>query len=134
MSIPAYGISAGKVRRELRKMIGNDRDSTLSDFYVKKYYSEHGSLAWISRKGVSKSADSLLSRLNEVRKIGFNPRQFRVSEISHDLKRAHELRFDDAHPAAKVLARLEYNLTKALFRYSSGQRFGYTILKSPESP
>lgn len=127
MSIPAYGISAGKVRRELRKMIGNDRDSTLSDFYVRKYYSEHRSLAWISRKGVSKSADSLLSRLNEVRKIGFNPRQFRVYEISQDLKRAHELRFDDAHPAAEVLARLEYNLTKALFRYSSGQRFGYTI-------
>lgn len=127
LSIPAYGISAGKVKRELRKMIGNDGDSTLSDFYVRKYYGKHGSLVWISRKGVSESADSLLSRLSEVKNIGFNPEQFRISEMNQDLKRVHELRFDDAHPAAKVLARLEYNLTKALFRYSSGQRFGYTI-------
>ncbi len=127
LSIPAYGISAGKVKRELRRMIGNDGDSTLSDFYVRKYYDKHGSLIWISRKGVSESADSLLAKLSEVEKIGFNPRRFRVSEIRQDLERVHELRFDDDHPAAKVLARLEYNLTKALFRYSSGQRFGYTI-------
>lgn len=126
LSIPAYGISAGKVKRELRKMIGNDGDSTLSDFYTRKYYNHHGTLVWISRKGVSESADTLLARLSEVKKIGFNPRKFRIAEIDQDLKRVRELRFDDAHPAAKVLARLEYNLTKALFRYSSGQRFGYT--------
>lgn len=130
MRIPAYGISAGKVRRELRKMTGNDRDSTLSDFYARKYYDGHESLVWISRKGVSESADSLLARLAAVKKIGFNPRRFRVYEITRDLKRARELRFDDAHPAAKVLARLEYNLTKALFRYSSGQRFGYSVPSS----
>ena len=126
LSIPAYGISAGKVKLELRRMVGNDGDSTLSDFYARKYYDDHKPLIWISRKGVSSSADSLLARLAEVKKIGFNPRQFRVAEISQDLKRARELRFDVAHPAAKVLARLEYNLTKALFRFSSGQRFGYT--------
>lgn len=127
LSIPAYGITTGKVKRELRKMIGNDGDSTLSDFYTRKYYNHHGSLVWISRKGISESADTMLARLSEVKKMGFNPRKFRIAEITQDLKRVHELRFDDANPAAKVLARLEYNLTKALFRYSSGQRFGYTI-------
>ncbi len=127
LSIPAYGISEDKVMRELRRMISNDNDTTLSDFYVRKYYDKYGSLAWISRKGVSKSADSLLARLGTIKNMGFNPRRFRVSEISQDLERVHELRFDVDQPAAKVLARLEYNLTKALFRYSSGQRFGYTI-------
>lgn len=127
LSIPAYGISAGKVKRELQRMINNDGDTTLSDFHVRKYYNKHGSLVWISRKGVSESADSLLVRLGTVKKLGFNPKRFRISEISQDLERARQLRFDDDHPAAKVLARLEYNLTKALFRYSAGQRFGYTI-------
>lgn len=127
LSIPAYGISAGKVKQELRKMIRNDGDTTLSDYYVRKYYNLCGSLAWISRKGVSGSADSLLARLGAVKQMGFNPSRFRISEISQDLKRVHELRFDDDHPAAKVLARLEYNLTKALFRFSAGQRFGYTV-------
>lgn len=127
LSIPTYNISVVKVKRELRRMVGNDGDSTLSDFYTRKYYNNDGPLVWISRKGVSERADSLLARLSEVRRIGFNPRQFRISDISQDLKRAHELRFDAAHPATKVLARLEYNLTKALFRFSSGQRYGYTI-------
>ncbi len=126
LSTPAYHISTVKVKRELRRMIGNDGDSTLSDYYAKTYYDNDGTLVWISRKGVSDSADSLLARLGEVKRIGFNPRQFRIREISQDLKRVHNLSFDKAHPAAKVLARLEYNLTKALFRFSSGQRFGYT--------
>lgn len=127
LAIPAYGVSAGKVKQELQKMMRNDGDTTLSDYYVRKHYNSCGSLAWISRKGVSLSADSLLERLDAVKAMGFNPSRFRVSEISRDLKRVRELRFDDDHPAAKVLARLEYNLTKALFRFSAGQRFGYTV-------
>ena len=120
-------ISESKVRKELRRMVANDSDSTLSDFYAKNYYDRRGTLVWVSRKGVTEDADTLLERLNEIEKIGFNPSRFRVPQIRQDLERVHELRFDKTHRASKVLAGLEYNLTKALFRFAAGQRFGYTI-------
>jgi murein L,D-transpeptidase YcbB/YkuD len=108
-------------------MVANDSDSTLSDFYAKKYYDRRGSLVWVSCKGVVADADTLLERLNEVEKIGFNPSRFRVPQIRQDLKRIHGLSFDKSHQASRVFARLEYNLTKALFRFAAGQRYGYTI-------
>lgn len=127
LAFPSNHISDRKVRRQLVRMVANDSDSTLGDFYARKYYDERGPLVWVNRKGVIADADTLLDRLSEVERIGFNPSRFRIPQIREDLERVHSLRFDDAHPAGKVLARLEYNLTKALFRFAAGQRFGYTI-------
>lgn len=127
LAFPQNHISDRKVRRQLVRMIANDSDSTLSDFFARKYYDQRGSLVWVSRKGVIADADTLLGRLSEIEKIGLNPSRFRVSQIREDLERVHSLRFDKAHSASKVFARLEYNLTKALFRFAAGQRFGYTI-------
>jgi murein L,D-transpeptidase YcbB/YkuD len=125
--LPSCRLSEIKVRKELRRMVANDSDSTLSDFYAKKYYDRRGPLIWVSRKGVIADADTLLERLNEVEKIGFNPSRFRVPQIKQDLERIHALHFDKTHRASKVFARLEYNLTKALFRFAAGQRYGYSI-------
>lgn len=127
LSSPSFHISPKNVRRELQKMIDNDNDSTLGDYYARKYYVGHGSFVWISRKGVTEESDTLLARLGEVEKIGFNPSRFRFSDIKADLERVHKLRFNKSNTVSKVFARLEYNLTKALFRFSSGQRFGYTV-------
>jgi hypothetical protein len=79
--LPSCRLSEIKVRKELRRMVANDSDSTLSDFYAKKYYDRRGPLIWVSRKGVIADADTLLERLNEVEKIGFNPSRFRVPQI-----------------------------------------------------
>ena len=125
--LPSCRLSESKVRKELRRMVANDSDSTLSDFYAKKYYDRRGPLIWVSRKGVIADADTLLERLNEVEKIGFNPSRFRAPQIKQDLECIHALRFDKTHRASKVFARLEYNLTKALFRFAAGQRYGYSI-------
>jgi murein L,D-transpeptidase YcbB/YkuD len=114
LAFPSCRLSESKVRKELRRMVANDSDSTLSDFYAKKYYDRRGSLVWVSCKGVVADADTLLERLNEVEKIGFNPSRFRVPQIRQDLKRIHGLSFDKSHQASRVFARLEYNLTKAL--------------------
>ena len=107
--------------------ISDVKVSTLSDFFARKYYDQRGALVWVSRKGVIADADTLLDRLSEIEKIGFNPSRFRIPQIRADLERAHSLCFDKTHPADRVLARLEYNLTKALFRFAAGQRFGYTV-------
>lgn len=127
LAFPSNHISDVKVRRQLVRMVANDKDSTLSDFFARKYYDQRGTLVWVSRKGVIADADTLLDRLDEIEKIGFNPSRFRIPQIRADLERAHSLCFDKAHPADRVLARLEYNLTKALFRFAAGQRFGYTV-------
>lgn len=126
LSVPYSRLSYTKIKREVQTMVGNDSDSTLSDFYARKYYDGHGAFVWISRRGVSNEADSLFVRLQEIKSIGFNPKKFRIPEIEHDLERVHRLSFDKENPSSKVYARLEYNLTKALFRFAAGQRFGYT--------
>lgn len=123
----AYALSAGEVRRELRRMAGNDSDSTLSDFYARSYYLRHQPMVWVDRKGVDSRADTLVARLGEVRRIGFDPEKFRLSAIETDMERVRSLDFTGrGNGINKVYARLEYNLTKALFRFAAGQRFGYT--------
>lgn len=127
IDIEGYRISLRQIRRELRRMVGSDSDSTLSDYYARTYYVKHRPLIWIDRKGIDDRADTLALRLHSVRKLGFGLDKFRSREIDEDLKKIHNLDFEGKNNNInKVLARLEYNLTKALFRYSAGQRFGYT--------
>lgn len=127
ISLDNYRISPKLVRREIRNMLATDSDSTLSDYYARTYYVKHRSLVWIDRKGIDDRADTLAARLKTVTEFGFNTEQFRLQEIEADLKRVRNLDFEGkSNTISKVLGRLEYNLTKALFRYSAGQRFGYT--------
>lgn len=126
LSSPALQLSGEQIRREVRRLVAADNDSTLSDVYARKYYKNNGPYMWIDRKGIDSRADTLLAYLRTVETFGFNPRKFCVGEIEHDLTCARNLDFaskdDDIN---KVYARLEYHLTKAYFRYSAGQRFGY---------
>ena len=49
----------------------------------------------------------------------------RVARIQEDIKRIRNLNIDaDGQSINMVLARLEYNLTRAYFRYASYTRFG----------
>lgn len=48
-----------------------------------------------------------------------------MPQIRRDLQRMRSLDFDKHNTASKVVARLEYNLTKAYLRYVCGQRFGF---------
>lgn len=123
----SFKISPRVVRREIGRMVASDSDSTLSDYYTRTYYVKHRPLIWIDRKGVDSRADTLAARLHFVSQFGFSPDKFRLSQIETDLTRLRNLDFQGKdNTISKVMARLEYNLTKALFRYSAGQKFGYT--------
>lgn len=127
---PEMSVSSKEIRREIGRLVAADNDSTLSDFYARKYYDSRSPYVWIDRKGIDSRADTLLVRLQTLGCLGLNPAKFRVSEIEHDLKTARSLSLADGSSHGdninKVYARLEYNLTKALYRYAAGQRFGYT--------
>lgn len=122
----AYALNSHRIREYLGVIINADDDSMAADTHLKGYYTNKGAFLWIDRSGIDYRADTLLNYIRKVNEMGFSRSKFRYAQIERDLKRARELDFDSSHNSInRVMARLEYNLTKAYFRYVVGQRFGY---------
>jgi len=123
----AYRLDNSKIRRQLNLLAGAARASLVADSRTRRYYRDGGNLLWIDRFGVDKRADSLLAYLNTVEEMGFSKRVFVVGQIERDLQRIRTLDVDTGiRDVNRVMARLEYNLTKAFLRYTAGQHFGFT--------
>lgn len=119
-------INQQSIRRHINQLIRLDKDSSQADFVLRTYYANHRPFLWIDRQGADKRADSLLNRLADIQKMGFRPERFRVGQIQKDLNVLRKLCFGSAdNDINHVLARLEYNMTKAFLRYSAGQSFGF---------
>lgn len=126
LTTPLYHISSREIREEIAMLSKTDEDSTPPDNRTRNYYREKSSFLWIDRKGIDTRADSLLQGLQTVEEIGFGREKFRLSQIESDLNTVRSLAFDEKNNRInKVLARLEYNLTKAYLRYVAGQGFGF---------
>ncbi len=123
----AYIIHPSLIRQYIGEQIRMDADSMPADHRAKGYYYQKGNFLWINYQGVDSHADTLLRYLERVNEEGFSTDKFRVKCIVSDLKCLRSLNFDQqSNTINRVLARLEYNLTKAYLRYTCGQRFGYT--------
>ena len=123
----SYRLDNSKIRKQLDLLARADRDSLVADSRTRRYYRDGGKLLWIDRFGVDKRADSLLAYLNTVEEMGFSKRVFVVGQIERDLQRIRTLDVDTGiRDVNRVMARLEYNLTKAFLRYTAGQHFGFT--------
>ena len=128
----ALTADAQKIRDNILTIVRADRDSLKADRYTRahyKYFSTSPSaFLWIDRKGVSTQADTLLACLDSCDREGFEKRQFGVEYIRKDLETLRNLSFEPEgkNSINRVLARLEYNLTKAFLRYAVGQRYGFT--------
>ncbi len=123
----SYRLDNSKIRKQLDLLARADRDSLVADSRTRRYYRDGGNLLWIDRFGVDKRADSLLAYLNTVEEMGFSKRVFVVGQIERDLQRIRTLDVDTGiRDVNRVMARLEYNLTKAFLRYTVGQHFGFT--------
>lgn len=127
MRLDDYTLSERSIRRHIAQMLRNDTDSMTADYRTRSYYYQQKPLLWISRRGITPQADSLLTFLQHVGLMGFSPEQFRASAIMHDLSHLRELDVtsDEPHSINAAMARLEYNLTKGYLRYVAGQRFGF---------
>lgn len=122
----AYSLNSHRIREYLNIVINADDDSMAADNHLKSYYRNNGKFLWVDRAGVDDRADTLLDYIRKIDEMGFSKNKFRYNQIKHDLRRIRELDFDTAHNSInKVMARLEYNLTKAYLRYVVGQRFGF---------
>lgn len=121
-----YALNSHQIRRYIAQLKRSDTDSMMPDMRCKAHYMRRGAFLWITRNGVNAQADTLLMALRNVKQLGFRSEKFRVQQITDDLRRARNLDFSDSsHTINKVFARLEYNLTKAYYRYAAGMQFGF---------
>lgn len=125
MRMPAFAVNADAIDRKIASIIRHDNDTMYADYRVKGYYKKGGGYIWITRQGIDGRADTLLTFLKQVATDGFSVERFRVPQIEDDLKKLRGLCLDSITDANTIMGRLEYNLTKAYFRYASGTRFGY---------
>ena len=120
-----YKYNSLRIRTKIDSLIRNDSDGLTADFRTRSYYKRKSPFLWIDRLGIDHKADTLVSYLQDIDKMGFSSHRFHVKEIENDLVRLKNLQFDDHNNINLVMARLEYYLTKAYFRYAVGQRFGF---------
>lgn len=120
-----YRIDASSIRSCLSVLAESDKGELGANGYTRSYYEGKNPLMWINRIGVDERADSLVAVLRTVEEMGFDADVFRVAQIERDLNRVRTLNFSEEHTIHRVMARLEYNLTRAYLGYTSGQRFGF---------
>lgn len=127
MKNDSYGLNSHIIRSYIDTLIHYDQDSLTADYRTRSYYLNNGDFLWITRHGLSDKADTLISWLDHVDEEGLSKRNFRVAALKRDLEAVRALDVDSAgrNGINFVMARLEYNLTKAFLKYAAGQRFGY---------
>ena len=122
----AYAIQPMHVVELLDDLVRADKGSLPLDNYVKSYYGNHHPMLWVNYTGVDSRADSLVAWLSEVERSGLSPRMFRRSQLEEDIRRLRLLDLDTGqNDINHVVARLEYNLTRAFVRYCTVQRYGF---------
>lgn len=123
---PSFAINSHDIRDLMDSLMRHDSDRNSSDLRTRSYYGNEGGFVWIDRYGVDQRADTLLSFLRRVTDMGFGQRPFYVRAIEQDLRRIRTLDLDSGNNQInRVMARLEYRLTKSYLRYVAGQRFGF---------
>jgi hypothetical protein len=103
----------------------------MADHVVRRRYDEvarfEDAPLWFTRLGVSADADSLLACLRrEVPRCGLDTAAFFLPQIAADLAVVRQQAFDSLGiDINELLPRLDYNLSRAYVRYTTGQRFGF---------
>ena len=115
------------IRLHLDSLVANDHDTLPADYCTRRYYKAHEPFLWITREHVyPQLIDTFLVTLHSVRQQGFLPRCFMADRLTDDYKHLDSLLFDSHdYNINKVLARMEYHLTKGYLRLVTGERYGY---------
>ena len=133
--ISAFGVYVNSIdtlqlEQHLDSLLKSDSISWEGDKVVRQRYASGpfgDKPLWFTRMGVKPEADSLLSVLRrELPQDGLDTAAFYIPQIAEDLSIIHGLAFDSVGVSInEVLPRLDYNLTKAYVRYTTGQRYGF---------
>lgn len=121
-----YKLNSHRVRRYISRLMRNDSVAFSMDSKVRAYYNAESPFVWISRLGVLGRADTLLSFLQSSDTLGLSPRKFQVEQIASDIRKLRTLDLVEGKDDINLLmARVEYNLTRAYFRYAAGLEYGF---------
>lgn len=119
-----YSVDADSVTALLRAMAMSDRGSLAADRNTRSYYLSGGVPLWVSYAGVDSRVDSVIHYIMYAREGGIREDVFAEEQIKADAARLRELRFDSANSITRVVARLEYNLTRSYQRCAQIQHYG----------
>lgn len=126
METHLYVIDYTAVNRQLRYLSVNDSGLMRAGACIRDHYSRsQPELLWVGACGVSADADTLLSYLHAVAEAGVNIDLLRVPQIESDMTRLREFNFDENDDINTVIARADYNLTRAFVGYSTFQHYGF---------
>ena len=126
-----YQLDTVKLTQNFALAAKGDTSRWAADQDVRQRYADckvlEGMPLWFSRMGVSADADSLLAFLRREAPLhGLDTLAFFVPQIAADLSIVHSLAFDSLGvDINEVLPRLDYCLSKAYVRYTTGQRYGF---------
>ena len=125
METPSFAINSHTIRKHISHIQKADTGRLAVDKEVRNYYRQERPFLWIDRHGIDQRADSLLYWIERVGETGVDPAIYRLEKIKEDLARLRMLDLTEEQDINRVMARLEYNLTRAYLRYASCQHFGY---------
>ena len=126
-----HQLDTAKLTAAMNRIVKGDTTRWTADMTVRQRYTDIPQFdekpVWFSRMGVSEDADSLLAFLRrEAPRNGLDTLAFFVPQIAEDLAIVRELAFDSLGVDINdLLPRLDYRLSKAYVRYTTGQRFGF---------
>lgn len=126
-----YQLDTARLTHQLAQLLAADTSHIMADHVVRRRYGEvarfEDAPLWFNRLGVSADADSLLACLRrEVPRCGLDTAAFFLPQIAADLGVVRQQAFDSLGiDINELLPRLDYNLSRAFVRYTTGQRFGF---------
>lgn len=126
-----YDLDTTRMENAFRQLLDADTSNWLSASTVRHRYASVSPLVkaplWFTRMGVSEEADSMLFFLRrQVPSNGLDTTAFFVPQIASDLFVVRKLAFDSLGlDINEVVTRLDYHLSKAYVRLTTGLRYGF---------
>jgi len=123
---PSFALNSHTIRRCIDTLMRADDKMFIADRRTRRYYKRHCPFIWISRNGVLGRADIALAYIRKAAECGLDTDELRLRQIADDMQKLRDLSvLEPDNGINKLMARVEYNLTRTYLRYSAGQRFGF---------
>ena len=126
-----YALDTMQLEEQMAQILKADTSHLGADKAVRAHYKSAERLIdtplWFTRMGVAPEADELLECLRRDAPLcGLDTSAFFVPQIARDLFVVHKLAFDSLDiNINELLPRLDYNLSRAYVRYTTGLRYGF---------
>lgn len=121
---PDYVMNADSIRQVICAEFLPSEPLTVCDSALVALYSESGGdFLWLGENGIQQ-ADSMLYWLENSTRHGLEPERFAVLQIRAGIGKLPTLRAEQGN-VHKVLAEVEYRLTKAYLDYACGLSYGF---------